>query len=465
MGADSVVILETSRGATRPRPAVRGMPKPAGVSEDSVALTFAERFGGQLLFCHSTGQWHCWDGFIWRADRTQRALDLVRSLAREMADAADAKPNAPSRRRNFVTGAEALARADQSLAVTADGWDSDPFKLGTPDGVVDLRTGRLGRADPADRITKSTGVAPADVADCPQFLTFLDQTFKGDAGVVRFNQQFLGYSLTADISEHALYFGVGSGLNGKGVLANVVQNVLGDYALSAPMDTFTASRSDKHPTELAMLRGARFVTASETEEGKAWAEARIKQLTGGDVIQARFMRQDFFSFRPAFKLMIFGNHKPVLHNVDDAARRRFNIIPFDYRPAKPDPDLGEKLAAEAPAILRWMIEGCLDWQANGLVRPASVRLATEGYFSDQDMFGQWLDDECDADPGNTHKWEPSAVLFKSWRAYAESAGETAGSSKAFAEHMRRRGFDTHKGAKGVRQIRGVCLRSRVAGGG
>ena len=152
----------------------------------------------------------------------------------------------------------------------------------------------------------------------------------------RFLQQMAGYCLTGDISEHALFFVYGTGGNGKGVFLNTVAGILGDYAATAAMDTFTASQGDRHPTDLAMLRGARLVTAAETEEGRAWAESRIKQLTGGDPITARFMRQDFFTFQPAFKLVIVGNHKPVLRNVDEAARRRFNIIPFTRKPPKPD---------------------------------------------------------------------------------------------------------------------------------
>lgn len=147
------------------------------------------------------------------------------------------------------------------------------------------------------------------------------------------------------------------------------------------MDTFTASRGgDKHPTDLAMLHGARVVTATETEEGRQWAEARIKAMTGGDPVTARFMRQDFFTYLPAFKLMIAGNHKPGLANVDEAARRRFNIVPFSHKPPKPDRELEKKLQAELPAILRWMIEGCLDWQAHGLIRPQVVIDATADYF-------------------------------------------------------------------------------------
>jgi putative DNA primase/helicase len=221
------------------------------------------------------------------------------------------------------------------------------------------------------------------------------------------------------------------------------------------METFTASKSDKHPTDLAMLRGARLVTASETEEGKAWAESRIKQMTGGDPITARFMRQDFFTYTPEFKLTIIGNHKPVLKNIDDAARRRFNIIPFTRKPVAPDKELENKLRAEWPGILRWMIDGCLDWQKNGLVRPNSIVTATNAYFADQDLLGQWLEEKCDVDLDNPELWDRSNALYDSWSQYAEAAGEFAGNIRSFAEAVRKRGFESFRksdarGFKGVR---------------
>ena len=206
----------------------------------------------------------------------------------------------------------------------------------------------------------------------------------------------------------------------------------------------TTSSWDKHPTDLAMLRGARLVTASETEGGRAFAEARIKQMTGGDPITARFMRKDFFIYRPAFKLMIVGNHKPSLRNVDGALRRRFNIIPFVHKPEAPDPDLEAKLRQEWPNILRWMIEGCLDWRENRLVRPQSVMAATESYFSEQDLFGQWLAEERDVDPGNEYKWGTTAELYSSWSTFANRSGEKPGSVKAFSETMHKRGFEPQR---------------------
>jgi putative DNA primase/helicase len=182
------------------------------------------------------------------------------------------------------------------------------------------------------------------------------------------------------------------------------------------------------------------VTASETEEGKAWAEAKIKQMTGGDEISARFMRQDFFTFKPQFKLTIVGNHKPVLNNVDEAARRQFNIIPFTRTPIKPDRELEAKLRQEWPAILRWMIDGCLDWQANGLMRPAIIVEATNEYFNEQDLFGQWLGELCDVEPDTPHKWENATDLFKSWKMYAEAAGEKTGNHEVFVGRFAFEGF-------------------------
>jgi putative DNA primase/helicase len=226
------------------------------------------------------------------------------------------------------------------------------------------------------------------------------------------------------------------------------------------MDTFTASRSDRHPTDLAMLRGARLVSAQETEEGRAWSEVRINALTGGDPITARLMRQDFFTFDPTFKLVIAGNHKPNLRSVDAAARRRINIIPFTNMPKKPDTRLAEKLKAEWPGILRWCIDGCLAWQQQGLNPPSIVCSATDAYFDEQDVFARWLDECCEAGPS---KSETHAALFRSWKAWADANGEAPGSSKDFTSRVLRanpRVVSTKNtpGAHGKRGFKGLRLK-------
>jgi len=410
------------------------------LSEDAVALTFAELYRGKLLFDHDAGTWFQWDGAHWKQERTKLAFDWVRALAREMSDTDKNAMRARVRKVSFANGVEKFAQADRAFAVTSEIWDHDPFLLGTPDGTIELHTGTIRAADPADRISKLTAASPADSADCPRWLDFLDESTGGDAAMIRFLQQWCGYSLTGDTREHAFVFCYGPGKNGKTTFIKTVAGILGDYATTAAMTTFTTSKFEPHPTDLAALRGARMVTASETEEGRHWAEVRIKQLTGGDSISARFMRQDYFTYQPTCKLLIIGNHAPNLHNVDEAMRRRVNIVPFIHTPASPDKELFEKLRPEWPAILRWMLDGCLDWQANELIPAPTITAATAHYFANQDLFGQWLEEKCDAEPGNEFKTATSAQLFKSWSDYSQAAGEEPGTRKGFAGLLERRGF-------------------------
>jgi putative DNA primase/helicase len=372
--------------------------RPPPFTDEALALEFADRHADDLRHVSVWGKWLIWIGTHWRVDDTLQAVDHTRAICRRAASSCNQPRTAAAVASAKTIGAvERLAKADRRLAATSDAWDRNPWLLGTPGGTVDLKSGRLQSADPTDAITKVTAVTPAARQDCPRFLQFLDEATGGDAELMRFLQQWCGYCLTGVTREHALVFVHGTGKNGKSTFINATAGVLGDYAVTAAMDTFISSHGDKHPTDLAMLRGARLVTASETEEGRQWAEARIKQLTGGDPITARFMRQDFFTFAPAFKLTIIGNHQPSLRNVDEAAMRRFNIVPFTVKPAQPDTTLEQKLKAEWPGILRWMIDGCLDWQENGLLRPNSVTKATADYFGEQYLFKQWLDEECDAE--------------------------------------------------------------------
>jgi P4 family phage/plasmid primase-like protien len=310
------------------------------------------------------------------------------------------------------------------------------MQLGTPNGTVNLRTGVLSRSNPENYISKLTSVAP-ERGEPVLWLRFLHEALDGDEGMIRFLQQWFGYCLTGLTNEHALLFVFGPGGNGKSVFLNTLVSILGDYAATAAMETFTASKNDRHSTELAMLRGARLVTASETEEGRAWAEAKIKAMTGGDPITARFMRQDNFTFRPQFKLTIAGNHAPSLRNVDDAMMRRFNIVPFVTRPTNPDRELEQKLEAEHGRILAWAIGGCRDWQQHGLVRPAAVKAATDEYFEDQDVFGQWFAERCIEAPG---RWDTVANFYIDWAKFAKEGGEEPGSKKSFGSAMKKRGY-------------------------
>ena len=421
------------------------------ISEDMIALVFEHRYRDMLRYCHTAGKWYAWTGARWQQERTQLAFAWAREICREFG-------NAPKFAKASTAGAvERLASSARCFVMTAEAWDNTAWIIGTPGGTVDLRTGNLLTANPADHITRQTHIAPAPAGATPtRWLAFLNDATRGDSALIRFLQQIAGYALTGDTSEHALFFIYGAGGNGKSVFLNTLSGIMDEYAQSAAMDTFTASKQERHPTDLAMLKGSRLVSASETEDGKAWAETRIKGMTGGDPITARFMRMDFFTFQPEFKLFIVGNHKPRLNNVDDATKRRFNIIPFIHKPSQPDSNLERILREEWPAILRWMIDGCLDWQANGLQRPPVVVEATREYFEDQDVFGQWLDEICEQ---HTRYREANTDLFTSWKRYAEAAGEFAGTAKSFGEAMRKRGFEAYKSGS-VRGFKGIRLMPR-----
>jgi putative DNA primase/helicase len=345
-----------------------------------------------------------------------------------------------------IAAVERLARSDSRLAMTPDQFDRDPWLLNTPAGTVVLKTGLMREHRRKDYITKLTAAGPG--GDCPLWRKFIDRITGGNAELAAFIQRMLGYSLTGSTQDHALFFCHGGGANGKSVLLGTVANILGDYHTTAPIETFSASQNDRHPTELAALRGAHLVTATETQEGRRWDETKIKLLTGGDRISARFMRGDFFEFVPQFKLIIAGNHKPSLRTVDEAIRRRFHLVPFvvTIPPAERDVELKEKLKAEWPGILAWMIEGCLAWQREGLSPPAPVRDATAAYMDAEDSISTWLCECCSRDP---NAWKSSTALFASWSVWARHAGEAIGSQKAFVQTL-----ENGRGLKAARKKSG-----------
>ena len=419
-------VVEQQR-ARRQRNQEKSSDKESTITQDDIALVFTGLYRDQLRYCHTSKSWYEWTGQLWRKDEVAKAYSWTRKTGRDLNF--DGKASS-------CNGAEKFAQTDEAFAVTHALWDSDPYLLGTPAGTVDLRSGELRPANPEDYITRATGIVPQP-GDCPLWMKFLKEATRDDDGLIEFLQRMAGYSLTGDTREHSLFFVYGPGGNGKSVFLNVLTAIMGDYATVASMDTFQASRSDRHPTDLAMLSGARLVTASETEEGRLWAESRIKQMTGGDPITARFMHKDFFTYQPQFKLVIVGNHKPALRNVDEAARRRFNIIPFIHKPPAPDKDLERKLKAEYPQILQWMIDGCIDWQAEGITQPKVVHEATAEYFEEQDIFGQWIAERCII---NANISETSQRLFADWQEFAERNGIPGGTQTAFGNRMNKAGY-------------------------
>jgi putative DNA primase/helicase len=440
--------------------------RPPQFSDDACAQAFTQRTGADFRHTAGLSKWLHFTGTLWEHDSTLRVFDEIRLSNRTLAKSApDPRVATIVAGARTVAAVERLARADRAHAATVEQWDRDPMVLNTPNGVVDLRTGSVRSHRRDDYCTKITTVSPG--GRCPLWLSFLGWATGGNTELVAFLKRVAGYCLTGSVVEHALFFLFGLGGNGKGSFLNQLVGILNGadesrrYAVTAAIDTFTASLGDRHPTELAMLRGARLVSSQETEEGRRWAEARIKSITGGDPITARFMRGDFFTFEPTFKLIIAGNHRPGLRSVDEAMRRRFHLIPFEQtiRDDDRDPFLGAKLKAEWPGILEWMIEGCLEWQEMGLRPPAVVRDATAEYLEGEDSFSAWLEECCVR--ADTH-WASVADLFKSWAQWAERSGERPGTATAFSKVMQSHGFERARNASRThRGFRAISLRSEA----
>jgi putative DNA primase/helicase len=415
-------------------------------TEDALALEFTRRHAHELRYCAAWGRWMLWNGNRWVHETTLRAFDLARTVVRDV----DANRSAKT-----IAAVERIAQSDRQHAATPDQWDGDDWLFNQPARTLELKTGIVREHRHDDYITKIAG-CPVD-HDCPTPLwrQFLD-TVAPDEELQGYLRRVAGYCLTASIREHVLFFFYGTGANGKGVFLNTLRGIWGDYAVVAPMETFIESQSDRHPTELAHLRGARLVIAQETERGRRWAENKIKSMTGGDPISARYMRQDFFEFTPQFKLMIAGNHKPTLRGVDEAIRRRFHLIPFTVTipPKERDKDLAHKLKPEWGGILRWAVDGCLEWQQIGLSPPPAVLHATDQYLKDEDTLGQWIDERCAVDPAYSAF---SSDLYHDWKQWTEARGERPGSQKRFSEAVGDRGFNKQHERAG-NMFYGIALR-------
>jgi putative DNA primase/helicase len=428
--------------------------RPPAFTDEALALRFAERHADELRFVAPWSKWLFWDGKRWAFDDTLGAFDFARKVCRTASvECNNARTASVLASAKTVAAVERLAKADRRLAATVDQWDADPWLLNTPSCVINLRAGDTRPHQPGDYLTRMTATAPGGT--CPTWLQFLDRVTSGDRSLQQFLQRVAGYALTGTTREHALFFLYGTGANGKSVFINTVSGILADYHRTAAIETFTAASVERHPTDIAGLRGSRLVTAVETEEGRRWAESRIKSLTGGDKIAARFMRQDYFEFSPQFKLVIAGNHKPGLRSVDEAIRRRFNLIPFTVTipPDERDEALTERLRAEWPGILSWMIEGCLDWQERGLAAPEAVTAATAAYLEAEDAVAAWIEDSATRDPS---AWTKSNELFASWTGWANKAGEHVGSAKRFAQNLEARGYSPERKRDG-RGFRGISL--------
>ena len=333
------------------------------------------RHGGELRFVAPWGRWMLWNGSIWKADETLAVFTRAQTICRETAKRA--KPRVAVTLSSARTAAAVVTMAKPRLAMVPAQFDANQWELVASTQTVDLRTGACRPPRPEDYATKRAASAcAAPGTPCPLWTSFLLRVTNNNPELVDFLQRFTGYCLTGVTSEQVLAFLYGSGANGKTVFTSTVTGILGDYAVTAPMEMLLTAQGERHETEIAKLAGARLVTAHEVTGGRRWDEARIKQLTGSDRLTARFMRQDYFDFDPTHKLLVVGNHKPTLRNLDEAVRRRFLLVPFTVQiPAgERDPQLTDKLRPSGrKSCAGWWTAA---WRGNASASPSRTSCAT-----------------------------------------------------------------------------------------
>lgn len=453
------------------------------------ARRFAKDHAGRILHTKAHG-WLYWDGKRWAPDETGAAerlarltvrrlwdeVDTINGKLRDLSEAAsgdDQAANAEverlkkrvgqvttwamkSQSRPRIEAMLALAKSEVDIAVNAEMFDANPWLLNVRNGTLDLQTATLRPHDPQDKLTKLVDVDYDPDASCPLWMAFIDKVLP-DASVRDFMRRYTGYSLTGDTSEQSFAFLYGTGRNGKSVFADMVLRLTGEYGLKMSSATLTDTRraAGAATEDIARLHGRRLYVANEWPENAPLAENFVKELTGGDVLAARFLNKGTFEFTPQGKLMVIGNHKPVIKGDDLGIWRRVRLVPFTVTipENEVDPRLPEKLRAEMAGILTWAVEGCRDWQNYGLGLPEAVKAATADYKETSDVLGAWIAECCYIE--NPSALTATGALFASWQEWAKRNGHNPKNVTWFGRRLGERGYEKTDGSTPKRN--GIAL--------
>ena len=395
------------------------------VTEDNVALIFEDIFKEKFRYCPQSSKWLEYVSTHFQEEETGLVLNQIRDLVRKV----NTSSHATAARSSFVSGVEKLMKSSRTFAVHGDKFDQDNFLLNTPSGTYNLlHPFDLKPHNPLDLITHITSVSPSEPYG-RLFHKFLDEITVDDKELQEFLQVSLGAMLSGAIEDHWIMFWIGSGRNGKNVLGDLIQKILGTYAKKVPSATLLSTNRETHPTTLANLKGIRVAISSEIPEGSFMNDALVKELTGDPTISARYMRQDFFEFKRTHKHLVYGNTRPQIRSIDQGIQSRLRIVPFKACFAgREDTRLPEKLWIEAPYVLHWLMEGHQKWLDKGrkLGTCAAVADATNDYFASQSTPGLWFEECCQivGDEGQVGRyWDTSSELYASYSEWKKERGE------------------------------------------
>lgn len=446
-------------------------PKDPPLTDIGNSERLVSQFGSGMRYCHPWNKWLVWDSKRWALDQSGSAMQIAKDVAKklladtqaifaeaaEAAEMSDAEDSQGKKKRAMKMYAHALNSqkidrvkaalmlAQSDLPIQPESLDTSPWLLNCQNGTLNLKTRVLQPHSQSDNITKLCPTAFDESAKCPKWETFLDQVFESKTDTIKWLQKLFGYCLTGSVAEHILPVFWGCGSNGKSTLLSTLFTVMGaDFAGKAPKDLLIATKQSGHPTILASLFGMRLVAAVETGDGARLDEVTVKELTGGDKIKCRRMQEDFWEYVPTHKLILATNHQPEVRGTDHAIWRRIRLVPFQvtFPDATSDKFLAEKLAAEAPGILRWMVDGCSEWMANGLGITDDVMAATKEYRAEQDRLAAFLAqyyviESTAADGPGAHRLRKNKVREK-YVVWCANNREQALNATAFGKAIRER---------------------------
>jgi len=439
--------------------------QPLGDTDIANSRRLAKQYGEVIRFTPERG-WYAFDGRRWAHDEKQVRVQALAKLTAESifdevknsADRDVAYRHAKrSQSRQAIDAMIWLARSEPGIAASLNSFDAHPWLFNVANGTLNLKTGALQQHERNDLITAITDVAFDPTATCSQWEAFLHRVLAGDDALCAYVRRFVGYLLAGDVRDQSLHFLYGNGANGKSTFCEVLFRLLGDYAVIASPDLIVMKRHASIPNDVARLRGVRAAIMNETRQGTRFDEAKLKDLTGGDALTARFLHQEFFDFLPTHRLVIRGNHKPGIVGTDEGIWRRLRLLPFtvEIPVAERDDALAKKIIEhELPGILNWALQGSLEWQCAGMNPPTVVTDAVKAYRQESDTLGRFLDEYCEI---NARGFIASSTLMASYKKYCDLHSEQCISAKDLCEEMESRGFPRKKTDK-CNGFRGLRLR-------
>ena len=435
---------------------------------------FVKLYGKEVRFCPQFGKWFIWDDTRWAEDQKNFIRSLILHAIQQTEGAIKIlertdptlAPNAKKGVRAIkslarIKALEELAKANQDIVISPNEMDKEPMLFNVLNGTIDLSSGELRSHSREDLITKIAPVEYDPEARAERWERFLNLILNGKQELIKYIRKILGYSLTGDISEQALFFFHGDGGNGKTTLLKVFLEMLGDYGKAGASNTLIAKKFDTHPTEIGYLQGSRFALFQEAEAGRYLSEVTVKQMTGGDRITARKLYKDFYEFDSTFKIFFSVNHMPKIRGTDKGIRRRIKRIPFDVTIPESQRDMNfiSKLREELPGILNWAIQGCLEWQSERLGEPEEVQSATREYLRQAESIGRFISERCTVGESETNfAWQ----LYEAYTQFCKAEGLDRISQKDFGPGLEANGFtkgeQTSGPFKGRVIYRGLKLR-------